>query len=102
MARGEVSVERRTWGGAMTEIQVSMDKINTIDNNGVPLSMNRSPSSSFERLSEGCGEVSVERRTWGEAMTEIKVSMDKINTIDNNGVPLSMDRSPSSSFERLS
>ena len=86
----------------MTEIQVSMDKINTIDNNGVPLSMNRSPSSSFERLSEGRGEVSVERRTWGGAMTENQVSMDKINTIDNNGVPLSMVRSPSSSFERLS
>ena len=35
----------------MTENQVSMDKINTIDNNGVPLLMVRSPSSSFERLS---------------------------------------------------
>ena len=36
---------------AMMEIQVSRDKINTIDNDGVPLSINRSPSLSFQKLS---------------------------------------------------
>ena len=33
---------------------------------------------------------------------EIQVSRDKINTVDNDGVPLSIDRSPSPSFQILS